>query len=136
MAMLPAVLTMLLGGLTATYTPNAAREMSCTFRSETEPAMRIRVQPKGATDAPGIHVVSLRMRDETLRGLVAPLGQTDARDVVMKGVTADRTTYFLALRDSGKAVLRWRRAEDGAEVKTRTGQCRDFRGALESWLNS
>jgi hypothetical protein len=113
--------------------------MVCAFPGAEAPGLprevRI-VDPELEMTTNGQFKVGVSFGTEVLHGRVAPYEKSDARDVVVRARAEDEAVYLIALRDDGTALMRYRPAEDGAEVLTSQGSCTGFEALLNRWLQS
>jgi hypothetical protein len=114
--------------------------ISCAFKGMdvADPELRINVEPVADpfSSTPGLYKIRLALQGEDIRGSAVPFLKSDARDVVMRAVTANKTTYIIALRDDGTAIMKSKGAKADAVVETRNGICENFEAHLNQWLAS
>lgn len=115
----------------------ATPEMVCAFRPTDDAAattvVRIIDNDLEMTTT-GQYKIALALDGERVPGRVVAYEKSEARDVVMRARTSDRTVYLIALRDDGTALMRFRPVGDGTEVVTRSGSCAKFERFLDKWL--
>jgi hypothetical protein len=113
--------------------------MVCAFSGAEAPwlprEVRI-VDPDLEMTTNGQFKVAVQFGDAALHGRVAPYEMSDARDVVVRARGEDAAVYLIALRDDGTALLRYRPADESAEVLTSEGSCTGFEALLNRWLPS
>jgi hypothetical protein len=113
--------------------------MVCAFPGADAPGLprevRI-VDPELEMTTNGQFKVAVQLGGEALHGRVAPYDKSEARDVVVRARGVDEAVYLIALRDDGTALLRYRPADESAEVLTSQGSCKGFEALLNRWLQS
>lgn len=119
----------------------ATPQMVCAFRPKDEedaPATVVRIiDPDLEVTTTGQYKIEVFLENEEVPGRAVPYEKSEARDVVMRARTSDRTVYLIALRDDGTALMRYRPAEDAeAEIVTKTGSCSKYERFLDKWLSS
>jgi hypothetical protein len=113
--------------------------MVCAFPAADAPGLprevRI-VDPELEMTTNGQFKVAVQIPGEALHGRVTPYEKSEARDVVVRARGENEAVYLIALRDDGTALMRYRPAEEGAEVLTSQGSCKGFEAHLDRWLQS
>ncbi len=136
MAFTSLILTALLSAANPTLEPPA---MACRFAPDNAPATWISLRPEAETKRPGLFTVRLWVQGQAVIGNAVALEKTEARDVVVRGVTGDKTTWLIAIRDNGAAFLRTSGASTGtgdeqASMIAARGACTNFQSAMDIWL--
>ncbi len=134
MAFLSLTLSALLSAANPSLAPVA--DMACRFETGETETTWISVRPDAQSHRPGLFEVRMWIAGRPLAGRAIALDKTKARDVVIRGVTPDRTIWLMAIRDDGMAFLRTRAGSaDGAAI-AKSGSCSHYESAFEVWLAS
>ena len=115
----------------------------CSFPGEgaAQRPIEIVLNPRPSLkDQPGLWRVIMEMNGRmSLRGAAQPILTTEERDILIRGVTARKSTYIIGLRDDGSAALRMNTRKPGAieaRQSSRTGTCFGHESFIDRWLPS
>jgi len=125
------ILSALLSAVNPVFEPP---NMVCRFAPEGAAATLISVRPGAETNRPGLFRVNMWVAGQPLVGSAVALHKTKARDVVVRGISRDKTTWLIALRDNGTAYLQTKANTAEAQPTGVRGTCTDFEDAMETWL--
>jgi len=108
--------------------------MVCRFTSDNAPPTMISVRPEAETNHPGLFRVRLWVEGQPLVGSAIALDKTAERDVVVRGIGRDKTTWLIALRDNGTAYLQTKANTAEEQPTGAKGSCTHYQDAMDVWL--